>query len=82
LFSFVSPPAVGRVILLLTAGFGDGHNTAARSVAAALNRLCPGETIEVSDLISEAHAAGFATVSKALYQLAITHWPCRLARDL
>ena len=74
LFCCFFPPAVRRVILLLTAGFGDGHNTAARSVAEALERLCPGETIEVSDLISEAMPR-LSDVSKALYQLAITHWP-------
>lgn len=71
------------MILLLTAGFGDGHNTAARSVAGALKRLCPDETVEVSDLISEALPL-LADVSKALYQLAITHMPSawRLTYDL
>lgn len=72
-----------RVILLLTAGFGDGHNTAARSVADALQRLCPDERIEVSDLISEAMPL-LADVCKSLYQLAITHWPAawRLTYEL
>lgn len=65
---------MARVIWILTAGYGDGHNTAARSVAGALERLCPGETIEVCDLISEAMPAT-AAVTKALYQLAITHIP-------
>ncbi len=65
---------MASVILILTAGFGDGHNTAARSVAAALERLCPGERIEVSDLISEAMPR-VSGVCKALYQQAITHYP-------
>ncbi len=62
------------MIWILTAGYGDGHNTAARSVAEALERLCPGETVEVTDLISEAMPRT-ATVTKALYQQAITHFP-------
>ena len=62
------------MILILTAGFGDGHNTAARSVAEALTRLCPEEKIETSDLISEA-LPFISDVCKSLYQFAITHWP-------
>ena len=62
------------MILILTAGFGDGHNTAARSVAEALTRLCPDEKIETSDLISEALPL-ISDVCKSLYQFAITHWP-------
>ncbi len=71
------------VILILTAGFGDGHNTAARSVAEALTRLCPDEEIEVCDLISEAQPL-VSTVCKSLYQFAITHWPSawRMTYDL
>jgi processive 1,2-diacylglycerol beta-glucosyltransferase len=63
-----------RVILVLTAGFGDGHNTAAASTAAALRKLCPGEEVLVSDLICEVQP-NFTTVLKALYQFAITHFP-------
>lgn len=71
------------MILILTAGFGDGHNTAARSVAEALSRLCPDEKIEVSDLISEA-LPRISDVCKSLYQFAITHWPAgwRMTYDL
>ena len=71
------------MILILTAGFGDGHNTAARSVAEALTRLCPGEQIETSDLISEAMPL-VSDVCKSLYQFAITHWPAawRMTYDL
>jgi processive 1,2-diacylglycerol beta-glucosyltransferase len=67
-------PAMRRVILVLTAGFGDGHNTAAASTAAALRKLCPGEEVLVSDLICEVQP-NFTTVLKALYQFAITHFP-------
>lgn len=63
-----------RVILVLTAGFGDGHNTAAASVADALRRLAPAEAVQVSDLVSEAQPS-LAGVLKSLYQVAITHLP-------
>lgn len=74
---------MGRVIWILTAGYGDGHNTAARSVAEALERLCPDETVEVCDLVSEAMPRT-AAVTKALYQQAITHLPAawRVTYDL
>lgn len=74
---------MGRVIWILTAGYGDGHNTAARSVAEALERLCPGENIEYCDLVSEAMPRT-AAVTKALYQQAITHFPAawRVTYDL
>lgn len=71
------------MIWILTAGYGDGHNTAARSVGEALERVCPGETIEVCDLVSEAMPRT-ATLTKALYQQAITHFPAawRLTYDI
>lgn len=62
------------VILVLTAGFGDGHNTAAASTAEALRRLCPDEEVQVCDLISEVQPL-ISGVLKSLYQLAITHFP-------
>lgn len=62
------------VILVLTAGFGDGHNTAATSTAEALRRLCPDEEVQVCDLISEVQPR-VSSVLKSLYQLAITHFP-------
>ena len=65
---------MGPVILVLTAGFGDGHNTAAASVAEALRRLSPDEEVVVSDLISET-LPRLADVLKGLYQVAITHLP-------
>ncbi|MBK8091348.1 MAG: hypothetical protein IPK32_04980 [Verrucomicrobiaceae bacterium] len=62
------------VIWILTAGFGDGHNTAAHSVAEAFTRLHPGESVQVCDLISEVQPRT-ATVLKAAYQAAIIHCP-------
>ena len=62
------------VILILTAGFGDGHNTAARNVLHALNRLAPGEDAKVVDVFDEAHPI-FAPVMKQNYQMLITRAP-------
>ncbi len=62
------------MILILTAGFGDGHNTAARCVGQALSRRHPEEKIEVVDLISDTHPM-IAGVLKHLYQIAITNLP-------
>ncbi|MBE7498362.1 MAG: hypothetical protein HS117_25775 [Verrucomicrobiaceae bacterium] len=62
------------VIWVLTAGFGDGHNTAARCTADALIKLLPGEKVEVTDLISEVQPR-IAAVMKAAYQVAIIHCP-------
>lgn len=62
------------MILVLTAGFGDGHNTAAYSTSEALRQLCPGEEIQTCDLVSEVQPR-IATLLKNLYQQAITHFP-------
>lgn len=62
------------VILVLTAGFGDGHNSAAAAAAEAFRRLCPGEEVRVCDLVSEV-LPRLAGVLKGLYQQAITHAP-------
>lgn len=63
------------VILLLTAGFGDGHNTAARNVHQALQRLMTGgEESLVVDVFDEAHPL-LAPVMKQNYQMMITRAP-------
>jgi processive 1,2-diacylglycerol beta-glucosyltransferase len=62
------------VILLLTAGFGDGHNTAARNVRHALERLAPEEEHLVVDVFDEAHPV-FAPLMKQNYQMMITRIP-------
>ena len=62
------------MILILTAGFGDGHNTAAHCTAEALRELAPGETVEVCDPIAEAMPRT-ARVLQRLYQFAIVNWP-------
>jgi processive 1,2-diacylglycerol beta-glucosyltransferase len=62
------------VILLLTAGFGDGHNTAARNVMHALNRLAPQEETKTVDVFDAAHPL-LSPVMKRSYQLMITRAP-------
>ena len=39
-----------KKILILTAAFGDGHNTAARNIRDALEHLCDDVKVEVLDL--------------------------------
>ena len=62
------------MIWVLTAGFGDGHNTAARSVAEALRQQLPGERVDVSDLIEDAHPMLARALQRA-YQIAIIRFP-------
>jgi processive 1,2-diacylglycerol beta-glucosyltransferase len=62
------------VILVLTAGFGDGHNTAARNTSAALEKLMPGEQALVVDVFDEAQPVT-APVMKSFYQMLITRAP-------
>lgn len=64
-------PAKSKV-LILTAAFGDGHNSAAKHVALALGEM--GAEAEVVDLFKEASPVT-ATVLGAGYRAAITHWP-------
>jgi len=45
-----------KKILILTAGFGEGHNSAARGVRDGLARIAPDEaTVELRDLFAEAY---------------------------
>ena len=61
------------VIQVLTAGFGDGHNTAARSVAEALRALQK-DPVEVSDLFLET-LPRLTRVLQSAYQSAIIRYP-------
>lgn len=62
------------MILILTAGFGDGHNTAARNVAQALQYLHPDEEAQVVDLFDVAHPH-LGMPLKQGYQMLITRAP-------
>jgi len=58
--------------LILTAAFGEGHNAAARNLAAALGEK--GVTVEVHDLFAEAYGPANRLVRR-LYLLVINHTP-------
>lgn len=62
------------MILLLTAGFGDGHNTAARNVVAGLARLAPDINTRTVDL-SDAAFPFLSPIVKSGYQAMITRTP-------
>jgi processive 1,2-diacylglycerol beta-glucosyltransferase len=64
------------VILILTAGFGDGHNTAAQSVAQSLRQelVATGEQVLVVDLFAETLPLTTRLLQQA-YQLAIVQFP-------
>src|SRR5204862_7161756 len=49
------PRAVSAVkkILILTAGFGEGHNSAARGIRDALGQIAPNAAVECRDLFAE-----------------------------
>ncbi len=61
------------MIQVLTAGFGDGHNTAARSVAEAL-RAEGAEPVQVTDLFAET-LPHLTQVLQTAYQTAIIRFP-------
>ncbi len=65
---------VSGSILILTAGFGEGHNAAARNLAAALKVYHPELTVAVSDIFDESY--GFWNrFLQSLYRLVINRAP-------
>ena len=61
-------------ILILTAGFGEGHNSAARGVRAGLARVAPKVEVELRDLFPETFGA-FNEVVRRAYLTLINRWP-------
>ena len=61
-------------ILILTAGFGEGHNSAARGVRAGLARIAPQVEVELRDLFPETFGAVNEIVRRAYIGL-INRWP-------
>lgn len=61
-------------ILILTAGFGEGHNSAARGVRAGLARVAPRVEVELRDLFPETFGALNEIVRRA-YLVTINRWP-------
>jgi UDP-N-acetylglucosamine:LPS N-acetylglucosamine transferase len=66
---------VKKRILILTAGFGEGHNSAARGVRDGLARVAPAEVeIELRDLFPEAYGA-LNEIVRRTYLAVINRWP-------
>ena len=61
-------------ILILTAGFGEGHNSAARGVRAGLARVAPKIEVELRDLFPETFGA-FNEIVRRTYLALINRWP-------
>lgn len=64
-----------KKILILTAGYGEGHNTAARNIRAGIEAIAPGEAEpRVIDLLEITYGR-LNTVMRETYLLAINHAP-------
>jgi processive 1,2-diacylglycerol beta-glucosyltransferase len=61
-------------ILILTAGFGEGHNSAARGVRAGLARVAPSVEVELRDLFPETFG-WFNEITRRAYLTLINRWP-------
>jgi len=61
-------------ILILTAGFGEGHNSAARGVRAGLARVAPKVEVELRDLFPETFGA-LNEITRRAYLMLINRWP-------
>jgi len=61
-------------ILILTAGFGEGHNSAARGVRAGLARVAPQVEVELRDLFPETFGVSNEVVRRG-YLTLINRWP-------
>jgi processive 1,2-diacylglycerol beta-glucosyltransferase len=61
-------------ILILTAGFGEGHNSAARGVRAGLERVAPKVEVELRDLFPETFGT-FNEIVRRSYLGLINRWP-------
>src|SRR5260370_1023965 len=63
-----------KKILILTAGYGEGHNSAARGVSDGLARVAPDATVELRDLFAESYGVVHEIIRKA-YLTLINRWP-------
>jgi processive 1,2-diacylglycerol beta-glucosyltransferase len=63
-----------KKILILTAGYGEGHNSAARGVQAGLARRAPTAQVECHDLFAETYGRPNEWVRKG-YLTLINKWP-------
>ena len=63
-----------KKILVLTAGFGEGHNSAARGVRDGLARVIPQAEVELQDLFPETYGL-LNTATRKAYLTVINFWP-------
>jgi processive 1,2-diacylglycerol beta-glucosyltransferase len=63
-----------KKILLLTASYGEGHNSAARGIRDGLARIAPNVEVELRDLFAESYGPLNEFVRKA-YLAVINRWP-------
>jgi processive 1,2-diacylglycerol beta-glucosyltransferase len=63
-----------KKILILTAGFGEGHNSAARGVRDGIARVAPHAEVELRDLFAEVYEQLNERVRKT-YLAVINRWP-------
>ena len=63
-----------KKILILTAGYGEGHNSAARGIRDGLARVAPDAAVEMHDLFIEAYGLLNEAVRKG-YLALINRWP-------
>jgi processive 1,2-diacylglycerol beta-glucosyltransferase len=65
---------MAKRILILTAGFGEGHNSAARGVRAGLGRIAPQADVQLRDLFPETFGV-FNEIVRRAYIGLINRWP-------
>lgn len=63
-----------KSVLILTAGFGDGHNAAARNVCDALEQVSPGAEVTVADLYERSYKR-LNKLARQAYQGAVRYAP-------
>src|SRR6266516_3266392 len=63
-----------KKMLIFTAGFGEGHNSAARGIRDGLARVAPNTEIELHDLFAETYGALNELIRKSYLGL-INRWP-------
>jgi processive 1,2-diacylglycerol beta-glucosyltransferase len=61
-------------IVILTAGFGEGHNSAARGIRAGLARVAPKVEVEMRDLFPETFGL-LNEITRRAYLTLINRWP-------
>src|SRR4029079_3280029 len=68
------PNNMAKRILVVTAGYGEGHNSAARGIRDGLARVRPDAAVEMHDLFIETYGLLNEAVRKG-YLALINRWP-------